>query len=187
MPVIEFLDNRKPPAVNRLRVELREPRPQTVRDAIYNPKPDFLSVLHGILPAVLVFDSDAKDAHDRLPPERGAIFFAVLAVGPRRRDSVPALPIGKQCRRNLGDRLHVEFAQGAAACVRYVSGVRVDGFDLSVPKTPELEQPLLTPDDVLLSSRILRVACARKFHARKRFEIFPAMHAIAHTGASPAV
>jgi hypothetical protein len=67
MPTEEFLYYGHPATVDRLGVELREPRAQAVGNSIHNPQTDFIAILHRILPAVLVFKPYAEDAGDCFP------------------------------------------------------------------------------------------------------------------------
>ena len=62
-------------------------------------------------------------------------------------------------------RLHVEFAQRAAAGIRDEARVGIDLADLRVPQAPEFEEALLLPFDIGAARRILRIGGARQVQA----------------------
>ena len=78
----------------------------------------------------------------------GAVFLAVLAVGPRRAEAAARLAVGKQRGRQLADGLHVEIAERAAAGVGDEARVGIDLRIFVVPQAPQIEQALLLPHDV---------------------------------------
>src|SRR5580658_5655109 len=98
-----------------------------------------------------VVDAHATNAGDGFTAESRSVFLAVFSVAPRRHDAAAALTISKQSECELADGLHVEIAEGAAAGVSDVTGVGIDGADFLIPETPQIEEPLLAPDDVLFS------------------------------------
>ena len=157
VPGKDLFDDGQPAAVDGLGVEFDEPRAQPLRDAVGNPKANLVAVLHRVFPAMLVVDADVEHARDGFAAHGGAVFLAVLAVGPWSHDAAPALAIGNHGGRKLGNGLHVEIAQRAAAGIGNVARVRVDRADLLIPQTPKIEETLLPPEDVLLARRILRV------------------------------
>src|SRR4051812_37672015 len=53
---------------------------------------------------------------------------------------MPALPVGEKRGRDLTNRLHVQFAQSAAAPIGNVARVRVYSLDFRGPETPQLEK-----------------------------------------------
>ena len=65
-------------------------------------------------------------------------------------------------------RLHVERAGGAAAGVGNDARVGIDLAHLAVPQLPEIEQPLLPPEDVGAARRVLRIVRARQLVDRWR-------------------
>ena len=111
MPLVDLLNHRHPARVDHLAVELREPWPQVVRDAVRDPEADLVIALDGVLPAVLVLEAHAEDADDGLAAHRCAILLAVLAVCPRRHQAGPALAVGEERRSQFADGLHIEFAE----------------------------------------------------------------------------
>ena len=167
--------------------ELGEPRPQPVGDAVGHPEADLRLALHAVLPAIRLLDADAEDADDGLAAHGGAEFLAVLPVRPRRGQPAAGLPVGDQRGRQLADPLHVQRTGRAAAGVRDDAGVGIDLADLGVPEPPQVEEPLLTPEDVGAPRRVLRVAGAGKLVPDCGAEVLPAMLAVAHPGAVPAV
>ena len=78
---------------------------------------------------------------------------------------MPRLPVGKQRRRQIADRLHVQIAQRAAARIGEKRRIRIDLLDLRIPQPPQIEQPLFVPQNVLPAHRILRIRCARQILA----------------------
>ena len=98
-----------------------------------------------------------------------------------------ALAIGNHDGRKLGDGFHVEITQRAPAGVGNVARAGVDGADFLVPQTPKIEEALLPPEDVLTARRILRVKGAGQVKPRGIAETLPAMFAVAHAAARPAV
>ena len=122
-----------------------------------------------------------------LLPIVGAVLLRVLAVGPRGHEPAPRLAVGEQRRGELADGLHVERAGRAAPGVRDDARVGVDLADLRVPEPPELEEALLVPGDVRASRGILRVVRPRQLVPGRGPEVRPAVLAVAHPGAGPAV
>src|SRR4051812_10546420 len=110
MPPVQIFDYLQPAAIMQRAGEFREPRTEAVGDSVDHPEADLRAALNGVLPAIRLFGTDAKDAADRLATHRGAVLFSVLPVGPRRHEPAPGLPIGEQRRSELADGLHVELA-----------------------------------------------------------------------------
>ena len=71
--------------------------------------------------------------------------------------------------------------------VRDHARVGVDLADLRVPEPPELEEALLLPEDVRPPRRVLRVVRPGQLVAGRGPEVRPAVLAVAHPGAGPAV
>ena len=124
------------------------------------------AVLHRILPAVRLFDAHAEDAADRLASHGGAIFLAVLPVGPGSHQAAARLAVGEQRGRQFADALHVQFAQRSSAGVGDIARRRVDLADLVVPQPPELEQALLPPHDIGAAAGSCGSFGARQIEAR---------------------
>src|SRR5262245_39853244 len=179
MPSVQVLDHFEPAVINHFAVELREPGPEIMRDPVNHPEPNLVAALDGIFPTVRLFNAYAEDACDGLAAQRRAVFLAVFAIRPGKRQPAPGLAIGEERRRQLSDGLHIEIAERPAAGVRNETRVRVDVFDLSVPESPKFEQPLLPPHGILPPGFVLRVCRARQFQARKLLEILLAMLAVA--------
>jgi hypothetical protein len=156
-------------------------------DPVNHPEPNLIAALDGVFPTVRLFNAYAEDAGDGLAAKRRAVFLAVFAIRPGRRQPAPGLAIGEERRRQFPDGLHVEIAERPAAGVRNETRVRVDLFDLRVPASPKFEQPLLPPHDILPPRLVLRACRARQLQARKFLEILLAMLAVAHAGTGPAV
>ena len=167
--------------------ELGEPRPQAVGDAIRHPEANLGFALDAVLPPIRLLDADAEDADDGFAAHGGAEFLAVLPVGPRGGQPAPSLPVGDERRRKLADALHVQRARRAAAGVRDDAGVGIDLADLGIPEPPQVEEPLLPPENVSAARRVLRVVRAGQLAPRRRPEVLAAMLAVAHAGAVPAV
>ena len=111
-----------------------------------------------------------------------------LAVLPLAQGGISPLRAWRSAnsdRGQLADRLHVERARGAAPGVGDHAGVGVDRADLGVPEPPQLEEPLLSPDDVRPPRRILGVIGLRQFAAGRGLEVVPAMLAVAHRRSRP--
>src|SRR6202020_679702 len=104
-------------------------------------------------------------------------------VCPGRHKAGAALAIGEERGSQFADGLHVEFAESAAACVGNVTCVRIDVLDFSVPETPELEETLLMPDDVLTPGGILWVVRARQVQIAEGPKVFLTVLAVAHARA----
>jgi len=113
--------------------------------------------------------------------------LAVLAVCPRRHQAGATLAVGKKCVSQFSDGLHVELAQRAAACVGDIACIGVDVLDSVIPQPPKLEQPLLTPHDVLTPCRILWVMRAWQVHAAEGAKILLAVLAVTHARSRPAL
>ena len=75
---------------------------------------------------------------------------------------MPRLPIGKKRWGELADDGHIQLAQGAASRISDVARVWVDGLNAGVPKTPEIEEAPLTPENVFAPGRILWVERPRQ-------------------------
>ena len=89
VPLVDTLDHGKPAPVVQHTGELRHPRAHPVRGAFRHPEPHFGFALHGVLPAIRLFESDAEDPADRRRPmtERYSFArrpFAHGGVTPRR-------------------------------------------------------------------------------------------------------
>src|SRR5207253_5152974 len=137
--------------------------------------PNLRLTLHAVLPPVRFLDADAEDADDRFATQGGAELLAVLAVRPRRRQAAAALPVGDQHRRQFADALHVQRAGRAAAGVGDDAGVGMNLADLRVPEAPQVEKPLLTPEDIGTSRRFLRVGGPGELLSRRLLEVPLAM------------
>src|ERR1035441_10042865 len=132
---------------------------------------------------MFVFDADAENTRDGFAAHGGAVFLAVLAVGPRSHQPVTALAIGNHGGRKLGNGFHIEIAQRAAAGIGNVARAGVDGADFLIPQTPKSEEALLPPGNILLARRVLRVKGARQVKSRRVTEVLPAVFAVAHAAA----
>ena len=66
VPDVDVLDGFHPACVHDLAVELGEPWPEIVGDAVDGPQPYLFAVLHRVLPAVGLLDAHAEDAADGL-------------------------------------------------------------------------------------------------------------------------
>ncbi len=187
MPVVDVFHRLEPAPVVERAAELGEPRAQAVGDAVGHPDANLLRALHRILPAVGLLHSHAENAPDGLAAEGGAVLLAVLAVGPGGHQAAAGLAVGKQRGRQLADGLHVQVAERAAAGVGDVARRGIDLADLGIPQAPQLEQALLVPHDVVAPRGILRVGGARQVQAAEGVEIPPAVLAVAHAGAGPAI
>src|SRR5205085_2207728 len=71
-PHIKILDWLEPARVVDAAGEFREPRPQSVRDAVDRPEANLGGVLHRILPAIRLLEPDAENSDDRFAAHRGA-------------------------------------------------------------------------------------------------------------------
>src|ERR1700689_2884413 len=100
---------------------------------------------------MFVLDADVEHAGDGLAAHRRAIFLTILSVGPGSHKPAPALSIRDHRWRELTNSFHVQFAERSSAGVSNVACAWIDRPDLLVPQAPEIEEPLLSPDDVLLS------------------------------------
>src|SRR6185295_6730927 len=136
MPGVELFHHRQPAAIDRLRIELGEPGPQSLRDSIGHPETNFIAALYGVLPPLRFLDPDTKDAAHRFAAHGGAELLAVFPVGPWRHNASPGLAVGEQSRSPLADGLHVQLTQCAAAGIRDEGGMRIYGPDLVIPKRP---------------------------------------------------
>src|ERR1700751_4647777 len=181
VPPIEFFDYRQPTLIDRLGVELGKPGSQAFCNAVDHPKPDLVSVLHGVLPAILFFETDAENTGDRFAAHGGPVFLSVFAVRPWRNDPAARLPVGKQRRRKLPNNGHIQFAQSPAAGIRDVTRIRIDSFDMGVPKTPKLKEPLLVPDNVFTTRGILRIFGSRDIEMSEVAEVLLAVLAVTHS------
>ena len=187
VPAVDVFHHFQPAVVVQRAGELREPRAEPVGDPVGHPDADLGVALDRVLPAIRLLDSDAEDPHDRLAAERGAVLLAVLPVAPGRGQAAPRLAVREERVGQLSDRLHVEVRQRAAAGVGDEARRGVERADLPVPQPPQLEEPLLAPDDVGATRRIARVRRARQLHPGSRLEVAPAVLAVAHPRAAPAV
>src|SRR5262249_13638748 len=118
---------------------------------------------------------------------RGAVLLGVLSGGPGGHQPGPGLAVGEQRRGELADRLHVERTRGTAPGVRDHAGVGMDPADLRIPEPPQLEEAALLPEAGGPPRRILRVVRARQLVAARGPEVRPAVLAVAHPRAGPAV
>src|SRR5215475_3317959 len=151
MPFVDFFYDWQPSAIDYLSVEFGEPRPKTLRDAIGYPETNFIIGLHRVLPAIFIFDADAKNTSDCLLPHGGAIFFTIFAVCPWRHQTATTLTVSEERWCKLANRFHIERAECTAACVRDVTGFRVDLLDLLIPQSPQFKESCLVPQNVLAS------------------------------------
>src|SRR5207247_11316972 len=169
--VIDLLHHLQPSLVVKSPRELCEPGAQVVGDAVRYPDSNLRIALDRILPAIWLFDSNAEDTDDGLSSQSGAILLAVFPIGPGDGKAPARLAVGKQRFREVADGLHVERTQGAPSRVGDERSRRVDLADFPVPEPPELEQALLSPEDVAPSRRVLGVVRPRQLHARRLLEI----------------
>src|SRR6202034_848663 len=126
MPLEDFFHHGEPALVIRFRVDLGEGWTEILRYAVGHPEPDFVAALHGILPAILIFQADAEDTRDGFASERGTKFFCAFAGGPGGSQACAALAIREQGGRHLSDGLHIQLAQRAATGVGDVACVGID-------------------------------------------------------------
>ena len=124
---------------------------------------------------------------DRFAAHRRAKFFGVLAIGPWRGQAAARLAIRDERRRHFANAFHVERTGRAAAGVRNDARVWIDLAHLAVPQLPEIKQPLLAPENVGAPRRVLRIVRAWQIEAARVFEILPAVLAVAHARAVPAI
>ena len=74
-----------------------------------------------------------------------------------------------------------------ASVVRDDARVGIDRAHRGVPEPPQLEEPLLPPEDVSPPTRVLRIVSPRQIEPGCGLEICPAMLAVALAGSVPAV
>ena len=186
-PLINPFHRLEPAFVVQHAAEFREPRTQAIRDAIGHPEANLRFALHAVLPAIRFFEADAEDADDRFAAHGGAKFLPVFAIRPRRSQAAAGLAVGDEGGRPFADFLHVERTGRAAAGVRDDAGVRIYFSDFAVPKPPEIEEPLLAPEEVGATGRVLRVVRERQLETARLFEMLAAMLAITHAGTVPTI
>ena len=85
---------------------------------------------------MLIFDADAEHASDGFVAHRGAVFLAILAVGPRSHEAPTALAVGDHGGREIVDGLHIQIAERSTAGIRDIACAGIDGPNLLVPQTP---------------------------------------------------
>src|SRR5207244_11437171 len=112
-----------------------------------------------------------KHADDRFAAHGGAKFLPVFAIRPWRSQAAAGLAVGDEGGRQFADFLHVERTGRAAAGVRDDAGVRIDFADFAVPKPPEIEEPLLAPEEVGATRRVLRVVRERQLETARLFDM----------------
>ena len=95
--------------------------------------------------------------------------------------------IGHERGREFADALHVERAEGAADGIGDDARVGVDGPHGLVPGLPQVEEPVLVPEDVGAARRVLRAGAARQIEAGRGLEVLLAMLAPALAVTVPAV
>src|ERR1039457_2220941 len=108
-------------------------------------------------------------------------------AGPGPPPPPPPLRVPNPPRPQLADGLHIQLAQSPAAGVGDEPGIRVRAADDAVHHPPELEQALLLPFHIGAPRRVLRIERARQIQSRCRPEILPAVLAVAHPRARPAI
>src|SRR6266516_3314075 len=184
---VDVLDHAQPTRVVEHATEFGEPRPQAVGRPVGDPDSNFSLALHGVFPAIRLFDPYAEDADDGFAAHGRAKFLSVFAVGPRRGKTAAGLTVGDERGGELADFRHVERTGRAASGVRDDAGVGIDLANLAVPELPQVEQPLLSPEQVSAAGGVLRIAGARQVVTRGGLKILQAVFAVTHAGAVPAI
>src|SRR5207247_5379296 len=133
---------------------------------IGDPDSNFSLALHGVFPAIRFLNADAEDADDGFAAHGRAKFLSVFPVGPRRGKTAAGLAVGDERGRELADFRHVERAGCAASGVRDDARVGINLANLAVPELPQVEQPLLSPENVSAAGGVLRIAGARQLVTR---------------------
>src|SRR5439155_547387 len=184
---VDVLDHAQPTRVVEHAAEFGEPGAQAVGRAVGDPDSNFSLALHGVFPAIRFFDSDAEDADDGFTAHGRAEFLSVFAVGPGRGKTAAGLTVGDERGCELADFRHVERTGRAASRVRDDAGVGIDLANLAVPELPQVEQALLSPENVSAAGGVLRIAGARQAVTRGGLKILRAVFAVTHAGAVPAI
>src|SRR5262249_59186488 len=179
---VGVLPRPEPPPVVQHAGEFGEPGAQSVRHPVGHPQADLRLALHAVLPPVRFLDADAEDADDGLATHGSSVFLPVLAVRPGCREPAASLSVGDEHGGEFADALHIQRTGRAAAGVRDDAGVGVDFADLRVPEAPQVEEPLLTPEDISTPRRVLRFGGAGEFASRRCPKVFPAVLAVTHPG-----
>src|SRR5437773_4016527 len=184
---VDVLDHAQPTRVVEHAAEFGEPGTQAVGRAVGDPDSNFSLALHGVFPAIRFFDSDAEDADDGFAAHGRAKFLSVLAIGPRSGETAAGLAVGDERGRELADFRHVERTGRATSGVRDDAGVGIDLANLAVPELPQVEQPLLSPENISAAGGVQRIAGARQVVTRGDLKILQAVLAVTHAGAVPTI
>ena len=187
VPAVNVLDHPQPARIVQRAAEFAEPRTQAIGDSVQDPNANLGVALHAVLPALRFFDADAEQADDGFATHGGAKFLAVFSIGPRRHDAAPGLAVGYQHGSQFANGFHVQRTQRAAAGVRDDAGIGIDLAHRAVPNPPEIEEPLLPPEEVGAAGRVLEIAGSRQIEAGGFLEILAAMFAITLAGPVPAI
>ena len=132
MPDEEILHRLEPALVERLGIELDDPRAKALRDAVHREDPDLVRILHGIHPPVRRTHRDTEQTHDRLHAEGGAGVLRGLAILPGRKVGRAILPV-REVNRNRDAFPNLVEAVGEER------GIGVDFPDLAFPKVVQFE------------------------------------------------
>src|SRR6476646_8252863 len=157
MPDVKVFNRPQPARIMQSSAELAEPWPRAIGDSIQRPDADLSIALHAILPAVLFFQSNPKQTNHRFAPKHSTKFLGRLSISPRRHHSMPRLSISYQHGHMLSKFLCLQRTHGPAAVIWNHTRIRIDLPRLEVPELPQIEQPLLPPENVCLSRRVLRI------------------------------
>src|SRR5262249_25489032 len=147
-------------------------------NSIGDPNADLCLALHRILPTIRFLESNTEDTGDWFTTQAGAVLFGVFPVRPGCHQPAPRLAIGKQRVCKFAYGFHIQVAERPTTGIGNEARPRVDLPDLCIPETPEFEEALLSPENVLSPRRILRVIPARQIHTVRHFEILLTMNAI---------
>src|SRR5258708_36904940 len=126
-------------------------------------------------------------APDCFVGQRGKILLAILSVGPRHHHTFTALPVCKEGRRQPPYSLHIQAAQRTTAGVCDITRVRPHFANRFVPQLPKLKETRLLPGEEVAIYGIARITIAGQFFLGCRMEGVPALPAVTHTAACPAV
>src|SRR5580765_369979 len=148
MAAVDVLDHAEPTRVVEHAAEFGKPWAQAVGRAVGDPDSNLSLALDGVFPAIRLLKTDAEDTDDGFAAHGGAKFLSVLAVRPRRGKTAARLAVSDERGRELADFRHVERTGRAASGIRDDAGVGIDFANLAVPELPQVEQPLLSPENV---------------------------------------
>src|ERR1700744_1176705 len=108
MPFVDFLNDGQPSPIDWLGVKFSEPGAKALRDSVCYPEANFIAGLDRILPTVSVLNTYTEDSPNGLLPHCGAVFLAILAVGPWRHQAASSLAVGEEGGCQFSDCFHVE-------------------------------------------------------------------------------